>query len=139
MGLFSTKNIQTTQVTSLSQDIDKTYADYSQVEGPQAKAIVDTEGNVSLSMNILDGGAIKESYKFAQSALGLVESSFGTVETALSNAKIAQMEGYSMAQDVLKGVISTQQSEATNVMLNVIKWGVLAVGIITVAWMIKQR
>jgi hypothetical protein len=134
MGLFSSKKITNVQqTTNLQQELNQTFADYGTLEGESAKttALVSAQDS-SVNLSILDGGAIKASYKFAESALG-------TVEEALTNAKIAQMEGYSMAQDVLEGVISTQQSEATNVMLNVIKWGVLAVAIVTVAWTIKQR
>ena len=130
MGLFGSdsKNVQKSYTTNLVQDITKSYGDYSEVDGDQTKAIIDAAEGSSVSLSMLDGGAINKAFSFASNAL----------TSAISASTSSQQETLQYTNNLLEGVLSSTNSEASNVTLNAMKWGVIAIGIISAAWMVGK-
>lgn len=139
MGLFGGDDYYSStekRTTNIDEDISKAYADYSTIDGLKSENIIDIREGQNIRLNVTDTGAVKSAFDFSTD---VVKDLFENASKLFGYAQEAQVEGYGMAQDVLKSVTETQRTEAENVMLNLVKWGAIAAVAIAAAYIIKGK
>lgn len=134
MGLFGGGN-SSSSTTNYNTTLDKTEADYSQVDGSQSKVQLDVANGTVSDISILDGGAIKSSFDFAgafgSQALTAVSN---TTQDALKQMDMAGQRQTETAMYALK----TAQPGDTQISGDLIKYGALVVAAIVVFYIIQK-
>lgn len=135
MGIFGGRSSSSSSVTNLAQDITKSSADYSQVDGPQSKLAVDIGGDAqNVTISSLDGGAIGRSFDFADTTTAALAEMYGDTLEALNES--SQRETSTAMAALSKA--TTLESSQTLDLAKAVKWGLL-LGAALLAWRIIKK
>ena len=122
MGLFGgSKSSSTTN--NIAQDVTRTLADYSQVDGAQTKAGADIIGdNNQATFNVLDGGAISGAFTFGESSLDTVK--------AINAEALAQIGAAGQRETETAMFALKSSAPDTAISSDLIKYGALVIAVV---------
>lgn len=120
-----------TQETHNTTD-ERVYADYSEVDGNKSSVILDIEGDDN-NVELQDFGAVNASFDFASNLVRQMNASQQSVVEHLTDA---QKKTYGLAQTVVE---DAQRSETENIYLNLIKWGLPVIGVVSLSMIFMKR
>lgn len=113
MGFFDSKSSSTTNATDQN-------AGFSEIGGSAVSVNVSGASgkgaHQATTVNMLDGGAIKDSFAFASGVTG----------EALKQVELAGTRASSALTEAVKAVSESNRAETENVWREALKWGVIA-------------
>lgn len=133
MGLFGGGNSSSSN-TTVTNDINRTIANYAQVDGAQSNLTTDISGNDN-TISMLDGGAISGAFDFSKAGLQTIES---TLKESMAQMGAADQR----SKEVTLQTLNTNASLANpdkSTSGDIIKYGAIALAIVVIVIVVAKK